>query len=161
MFQDIEFDQSEENWFFCSVKDETFEGAGGSMNFPEILSSFRHWVENENHFSSSETINKILKEPESLNIRLLFLINWFYQQCDEDWEHSFGVSIWTIEKPGWHVFISVEETELEDKQFQNIATHRTEQDWVKCSIENKAFVAEGGPFNLPELLQIFQAWAES
>ncbi len=34
------------------------------------------------------------------NDNLAWLLNWFYKQCEGDWEHENGVEIGTIDNPG-------------------------------------------------------------
>ena len=31
-----------------------------------------------------------------------WLQGWYMAHCDDDWEHSFGVTIETIDNPGWN-----------------------------------------------------------
>jgi hypothetical protein len=38
---------------------------------------------------------------------------WYLRQCDGDWEHSFGISIETMDNPGWSVTIDLDETSAE------------------------------------------------
>ena len=90
-----------------------------------------------------------------------WLQNWYASQCDGDWEHGNGIQIGTIDNPGWYLRISLEETELQDKKFQKISIDRSENGWIRCFIENKIFEGVGGPFNLPEILQIFRNWVEN
>ena len=47
-----------------------------------------------------------------INDNLIWLINWYTSHCDGDWEHIFGIKIGTLDNPGWHIQISIEETEL-------------------------------------------------
>jgi hypothetical protein len=96
-----------------------------------------------------------------MNNNLGWLFSWFYNQCDGDWEHGNGIQIGTIDNPGWYLKISLDETELQDKEFQKIRIDRSEHDWIRCFIENGVFEGVGGPFNLPQVLQIFRDWAES
>lgn len=92
---------------------------------------------------------------------LAWLLKWYHGQCDGDWEHGNGVQIGTIDNPGWFLRISLEETGLQERQFQKIRIDRSEHDWVRCFIEDNMFEGVGGPFNLPEILQIFRDWVES
>ena len=39
---------------------------------------------------------------------------WFQSQCDGDWEHDYGITIETLDNPGWSVEIYLYETELQD-----------------------------------------------
>jgi hypothetical protein len=96
-----------------------------------------------------------------LDDNFLWLLKWYYSQCDGDWEHGNGIQIGTIDNPGWYVKISLDETELQNIHFQKIKIDRSENDWIRCFIENGVFEAVGGPFNLPEGLQIFRKWAEN
>jgi hypothetical protein len=96
-----------------------------------------------------------------LDDNLFWLINWYDCQCDGDWEHQFGIRIETLDNPGWSIRLSIQETELQDKEFQNINIERTEKDWIFCRVSNGFFEGNCGTFNLPEVLQIFRDWAES
>jgi|ERR1700722_1469659 len=95
-----------------------------------------------------------------MNDNLLWLLEWYYKQCDGDWEHGNGVKIGNIDNPGWYLKISLDETEIQDRNFQKVRVNRSENDWVHCSVEENVFKGFGGPFNLPEMLQIFREWAE-
>ncbi len=41
---------------------------------------------------------------------LNWISNWYQEQCNGEWEHSFGIKIGTIDNPGWEVNIDIEET---------------------------------------------------
>lgn len=92
---------------------------------------------------------------------LLWLLKWYDRHCDGDWEHQFGIKIETLDNPGWSIRISIQETELQDKKFQDNNTERTNTDWIFSRVREGFFEGFGGPFNLPEILQIFRDWAES
>ena len=34
-----------------------------------------------------------------------WLMNWYSAQCDEDWEHQYGVKLETLDNPGWSLII--------------------------------------------------------
>jgi len=85
---------------------------------------------------------------------------WYESQCDEDWEHEFGVSIGTLDKPGWTVTIDLDGTCLAQEPFQMIEDLRPGQDWIKCWVESAKFNGVGGPQKLEEILTIFLRWAQ-
>ena len=85
---------------------------------------------------------------------------WYNKNCDDDWEHCYGIKIENLDNPGWLVDIDLEGTGLEDKVFNRMKVDRTEDDWVYCKVENKKFIGDGGPFNLEEILTIFKEWVE-
>lgn len=90
-----------------------------------------------------------------------FLENWFWSQCNEDWEHLYGIKIDTLDNPGWLITIDLEDTEYVNKLFSEIDIQRKENDWIQCKIEEGKFIGAGGPFNLNELIQIFRNWTNS
>ncbi len=88
-----------------------------------------------------------------------WLEEWYYSNCDNDWEHTYGISIGTLDNPGWTVEIDLKGTPLENLDFDEIEIERTKNNWVVCSVVNNQFIAQGGPRNLSEILDIFYAIA--
>ena len=43
-FEKIQVSRSEHDWICCFKKDFSFEGAGGPLNFNEIIAIFRNWA---------------------------------------------------------------------------------------------------------------------
>ena len=89
------------------------------------------------------------------------LQSWYASQCNEDWEHSYGVSIGTLDNPGWLVEVDLTETELLEKPFNpvNRGDGETDDDWIACKTESGKFIGACGPFNLEETLSVFLDWA--
>ena len=89
------------------------------------------------------------------------LQQWYEAQCDEDWEHAFGISISTIDNPGWRVSVDLAETILELKLFTRIEIENSETDWMHCWVEEGKYQAAGGPTNLKAMVQTFLDWAKT
>jgi hypothetical protein len=80
--------------------------------------------------------------------------NWYKTNCNDDWEHSYGFSIDTIDNPGWTIKIDLSETPLENLQFKrNIDNGRF--DWMIIETINKVIEAHGDPTKLTEVFKIF------
>ncbi len=45
LFNSIEKEITENNWYHCFLRDGKFEGAGGPFNLIDILSNFKDWAE--------------------------------------------------------------------------------------------------------------------
>jgi len=90
---------------------------------------------------------------------LVQLQQWYEAQCDEEWEHHFGVSIGTLDNPGWTVTIDLNGTSLERKHFQTIEHLDADRDWIKCWVEDSKFNGAGGPGKLEHILTTFLSWA--
>ncbi len=85
---------------------------------------------------------------------------WYSAHCDGDWEHQYGVSISTIDNPGWEVTIDFDQTPLSDIKFESITINRTEENWLRCFVKDDQFKGFGGTNNLSEILTIFLDWAK-
>lgn len=90
-----------------------------------------------------------------------WLQQWYSSQCDGDWQHQYGVSIGTLDNPGWTLDVDIIETHLESRPFPRFAQERSTTDWVHCFIKDGKFCGRGGPGNLIELIAVFRRWAES
>ncbi|MEK3702734.1 immunity 53 family protein [Paenibacillus sp. FSL R7-0198] len=92
---------------------------------------------------------------------LKWIQSWYYENCDGDWEHSYGVRIDTVDNPGWSVEIDLKDTYLEDAPFDSIEEERNEEDWFYCIVRDRVFHSAGGAKNLEEMLDCFKNWASS
>ncbi|MBA3697482.1 MAG: immunity 53 family protein [Planctomycetes bacterium] len=88
------------------------------------------------------------------------LERWFMANCDGDWEHGSGITISTLDNPGWTIDINVEETTLAGRVSEISKVDRTETDWLHSSCDGTVFKLRCGPGNLEEALQLFLDMAE-
>jgi hypothetical protein len=91
---------------------------------------------------------------------LVWLQQWFYDQCDGDWEHMQEIKISTVDNPGWYVEVDLIETSLESKIFNSIRIERTDNDWLLCRVEDNTFIGSGGALNLNEIIEVFRNWVQ-
>lgn len=87
------------------------------------------------------------------NIRKLQ--RWYNKQCNGSWEHQYGVSIDTLDNPGWTVVIDLVGTDLESMRMEPIVEERDDTDWLNCRIENARFIGNGGPLKLESIFNLF------
>ena len=100
---------------------------------------------------------------------LTWLSQWFLSECNNDWEHGTGIRIETLDNPGWHIRINLEDTLLEGRSFEPVSHgeinddldewHRTGS-WWRASVEGDHFKATCGPLDLGSVIAIFRQWAE-
>ena len=100
-----------------------------------------------------------MKRRELQDLVLKGLQAWFAAQCDGDWEHQYGVTIETLDNPGWRFEADLRGTSLEEKKFEEVNLSRSQQDWIRCRVKNKKFEGFGGPSNLEEIVDAFLRWA--
>jgi len=51
---------------------------------------------------------------------LIWLSQWYLSQCDNNWEHSFGVKVDTLDNPGWSLKIDLTDTEMRGRDFGRV-----------------------------------------
>ena len=91
-----------------------------------------------------------------------WLEKWYKSECNDDWEHLFGLKIYTIDNPGWRVKIDIRETFLENKPFKEYEYNvQDKNDWMFCQVKNGKFDAAGDPNKLGEIIRIFKEWVEN
>lgn len=79
-----------------------------------------------------------------------WLVDWFQAECDGDWEHSFGVSLTTLDNPGWAIKIPLSETEAEGREFE-IRDDESAR-WFHVWSDGQRLQGACGVDALPELL---------
>jgi Immunity protein 53 len=91
---------------------------------------------------------------------LVWLQGWFASHCDGDWEHDRGITIETLDNPGWRIRIELGGTEQQAVPFDKVEVHRAEHDWCIAWVDGTGFEAACGPLNLGEVIHAFRAWCQ-
>jgi hypothetical protein len=86
---------------------------------------------------------------------------WYAAQCDDNWEHDYGVIVGTLDNPGWSLTIDLIGTLLEDKEFAVIGRKESDDKWIECHVEDKKFIGYAGAHQLEELISTFLSWAKT
>jgi len=86
---------------------------------------------------------------------------WYTINCNGDWEHSYGLSVWhgisvqTLDNPGWIVSIDLKDTCLDASALPYVLHERSTVNWFGYKVEKEKFEGVGGPENLSEILAYF------
>jgi hypothetical protein len=89
-----------------------------------------------------------------------FLQSWYRAQTNGEWEHTRGVTIETLDNPGWKVTIDLVETPLQGASMKAVRREKSAHDWLVCEVERDQFRGASDPRKLVAILQVFQSWAE-
>ncbi|PLX78258.1 MAG: hypothetical protein C0616_15125 [Desulfuromonas sp.] len=98
---------------------------------------------------------------------LTTLQQWYLSQCNEEWEHSRGISIGTLDNPGWLIEVDLAGTDLDGIPFTGRRYgigdngHPVGRNWLDCKVEGSKFRGYGGPEKLNELITVFLEWAQA
>jgi hypothetical protein len=84
---------------------------------------------------------------------------WYDAQCDGDWEHSYGVTITSLDNPGWKVEIDLVGTPFADKPFVPVIRRTSDRGWIHCEVTENQYRGAGGPQMLRPILETFLSWA--
>lgn len=86
--------------------------------------------------------------------------DWYTTQCNGEWEHEYGVKIYTLDNPGWSIQIDLKYTILEHIEIEYHLIDKTENDWYSFSIKDGIYNAAGDPKKLLFLLTKFREITE-
>ena len=92
---------------------------------------------------------------------VLWLQEWYRQNCNDQWENFYGIKIETLDNPGWRVCIDLKETKYENLTLKKVEKDRGISDWITYEIVDGAFVGAGDCTKLGELLQAFREQVEN
>jgi hypothetical protein len=82
------------------------------------------------------------------------LQEWFLCNCNGDWEHENGISVSTIDNPGWCIKIDLNGTPLENVSFEK-KMENNGGDWYDIKTDNNIFIGYCGYTKIEELVSIF------
>ena len=89
------------------------------------------------------------------------LTEWYSRQCNEDWEHSYGFDIGTLDNPGVTLSVDLRETELESVPFEEKKeNYESKEHWMICRRSAEKFEGHGAPSRLEDMIEEFLRWAE-
>ncbi len=87
------------------------------------------------------------------------LQEWYSSHCDGCWEHQYGVSIQTLDNPGWAFKVKLTDTELFGRAFDEIRLDG-DSDWYVCRVRDHTFEGFCGPHHLSKVIAVFLNWAD-
>jgi hypothetical protein len=90
---------------------------------------------------------------------LIWLQEWYRAQCNDEWEHSYGVRIDTLDNPGWRVAIDLKGTRLEHVEMTPVTSDNGPDNWVSAHVKNSQFIGYGDAEKLISILATFREWA--
>jgi hypothetical protein len=90
-----------------------------------------------------------------MNDLLIRLQTWFLSQCNGKWEHGHGMTIGTLDNPGWSVEVDLTDTPWENAVWDDLIFERASDDWVNCSKKDAEFRGYGDTRKLELILNHF------
>ena len=88
-----------------------------------------------------------------MKIDILNMLNdWFYNNCDGDWEHEYGIKICTTDDPGWSISIDLMRTPLEGLSFQKKKSE-IDEPWYEVEVKENVFYGYG--YELSKIIDVF------
>ncbi len=87
---------------------------------------------------------------------LEWLGDWYRANCNGDWEHNYGITIETVDNPGWSITIDVSETIFEVKPTPWVFVENSDNDWYGYKVLDGKFEASGDPSKIEFLFNLFR-----
>ncbi|RYY22724.1 MAG: hypothetical protein EOP62_22485 [Sphingomonadales bacterium] len=100
---------------------------------------------------------------------LSWLMQWYANECNSDWEHSYGIKIDTLDNPGWTCKIDLRDTSWEGVLFEKASHGEPAGDleewqklgsWWVAEVKGGCFEAACGPLDLIDVIRVFRLWVE-
>lgn len=146
-------ERSKNDWIAYKIIDNVFMIYAGPQNLEEIISIFKDFI-----------INKKVRMQDISCIRndifVTWLEDWYFFNCDGDWEHGYSIDIHTQENMNWYVKINLCNMmfSLEGLPLQVVSD--TPNDILNYKIDDEYFIGNASPNNLVKLLNIFRNMVE-
>lgn len=93
--------------------------------------------------------------PSDKTSSLEQLQGWFASECNDDWEHSYGIHIETLDNPGWLIRIDLWETQLAQRGPFEKRWSRSDNDWAHIKVTDAIFEASCSAGNLQRMIDEF------
>lgn len=92
---------------------------------------------------------------QEIGQQLARLMAWYQSMCNGDWEHSYGVTLDTLDNPGWLLKVDLIETDLQGRVAELRQFNTGREQWWQARADGLKFEAAGGPLTLPLLIKAF------
>jgi hypothetical protein len=101
-----------------------------------------------------------------------WLERWYQEQCDGEWEHHYGVTIETLDNPGWLVQVDFRGIDPEalaaDRVLAVLGEPPGDENgneggpiWMTCDIKSGRFIGAGDPTQLRAILAELRSFVEA
>ena len=97
--------------------------------------------------AATASLPAMAAEPDD---HVVWLSDWYAAQCDGVWEHSYGVTIGTLDNPGWTVKVDLSGTQLAGRAFEPVSyrlegpNDTADAHWHSCRVAEGCFEGAGG-----------------
>lgn len=105
---------------------------------------------------------------DSTQVDLSKLMKWYSSHCDGEWEHGYGVSLTSLDNPGWLLKVNLAGTNLDGATMDAISEDSDQgplgdnsSPWIECGVCGNQFVGASDPTQLPRLISTFNALIDS
>lgn len=99
------------------------------------------------------------------------LVRWYAARCDGQWEHAYGITIGTLDNPGWSIRIDLRNTGLDPGTFARVVEGEGDKNygedgaqigpWLTAWAEDGVWHAACGPDDLERALTVFLDWVDA
>lgn len=86
------------------------------------------------------------------------LAEWFSATCNGDWEHGHGITISTLDNPGWRVEIDVGDFQIPTSEFAAFEMRTADDNWIITVFDDSVFHGSCSPNNLDRMIGLFLDW---
>jgi hypothetical protein len=143
----IQKDDDEDDWYHCILENGVFRGGGGPKNLTNVFKVLRNWR------------LKAVQIDDHKNDLLEWLQQIFANDlCNNSWEHEHGITLTTVDNPGWSFEFDLRDTYFMDIPFEEVFVQKDDDNWYHCTLKKGIFHGWGGAKNLTNILETLRDW---
>lgn len=92
---------------------------------------------------------------------------WYEARCNGSWEHDFGISIESLDNPGWRIRIDLAGTVVEGCILAPVSAgvesggEPNARRWMSCRANGTRFEGAGDPSRIEDILLLFMDWCDA
>lgn len=155
------------NWYGYSIREGIFNGYGDPDKLSILILSFKKlWDRFSGETISNESVARMTLKIHPTSSILYWLMQWYKERCDGEWEHAHSVQMKTSNNCSWMVQIKIADTPMEAIRCNNVKVVTAPNDWYTYQIvdsdnNGREFIGNGDASKLEVILQSFkQLWEE-
>jgi hypothetical protein len=97
----------------------------------------------------------------ALSQTLARLTEWYLAQCNGEWEHRYGITIESLDNPGWRLRIDLAGTRLADRDdFELSSRFDHPGKWMVVKKHSDIFEGADAPDRLEAIITAFLEWKD-
>ena len=86
---------------------------------------------------------------------------WHARRRAGEWKRHHGITIATLDNPGWRLRIDARGSDQRERPFAPISVATSDLDWLECRVYDRIIEDAGGPDKPALIPRAFRDWCKT